>query len=95
MLEPLDKFCEFDNDGPVKCINGMDQFDYISKFGGNYSTTKNVHGTFSYKMRFHNKILWSNYPLTLEELSNLEVEFENRNNIIIHTKYMIIVYHKK
>ena len=85
----IGEFCEYSNDGPVKSINGMDPFDYISKFGGNYVTTKNVHGTFSFKMRFHNTISLSDYPLTLEELSNLEVEFENDDNTVIQTKYML------
>lgn len=85
----LTAFCEYSNDGPVKSINGMDPFEYISKFGGNFVTTKNVHGTFSFKMRFHNTISLSDYPLTLEELSNLEVQFEDEENTLIQTKYML------
>ena len=88
----LTYFCEYSNEGPVISINGMDPFDYISKFGGNYVTTKNVHGTFSFKMRFHNTISLSDYPLTLEELNNLVVVFENgdeEEGTEIQTRYML------
>ncbi len=95
LLEEFDKsgelsnFCEYYNEAPVKSINGMDPFDYISKFGGNYATTKNVHGAFSFKMRFHNTISLSDYPLTLEELGSLEVEFEDEENTVMQTKSML------
>ena len=29
-LEDIDDFCLFHNDGPVKSINGIDPFEYIS-----------------------------------------------------------------
>jgi len=43
-------------------------FGVTQNFGGNYVSTKNAHGTFTFKMQFHNDVSLTDYPLTYEEL---------------------------
>ena len=87
------EFCVTYYNLPIKSINGIDPFEYISNFGGNYLSTKNPHGTFTYKMYYNNDLPLSEYPLTQKELEQLIVVFEDDENkeetIIINTEYMI------
>ena len=84
----IEEFCST-NEAPIKSINNQDPFDYVTNFGGNFVSTKNVHGTFSFKMSFLNDVSLSDYPLSLEELRNLEVVFDDEENTVIKTQYII------
>ena len=50
-------------------------------------STKNTHGTFSFKLRYHNNVPLSDYPLSEEELQNYEVEFDSGESF--STEYLI------
>jgi len=82
-------FCLYHNKAPVKSINNKDPFEYISNFGGNFVSTKNVHGSFTFKMSYHNDVPLSDFPLTQEELNYLEVAFDDEDKTIIKTKFII------
>ena len=71
----------------IKSINGEDPFEYINNFGGNYVSTKNVHGTFTYKINFHNYVTLNDYPLTQDELNKLTIILDDGTEI--KTKYLI------
>ena len=75
--EDIGEICLDYSDTPIKYINNLDPFEYINNFGGNFLSTKNVHGTFSFKLRYHNSVPLSDYPLSLEDLENYKVEFES------------------
>ena len=79
--------CENNIDSPVKLINGQDPFDYINNFGGNFVSTKNVHATFSFKLSYHNNVPLSDYPLSVDELKELKVEFDSNDELT--TKFYI------
>ena len=81
-------FCH-QNQAPVKSINGKDPFEYINNFGGNFAATKNIHGTFSFKMNFHNLVSLNDYPLSEDELNTLEVIFDDEDETNVKTKYLI------
>ena len=84
------EFCVTYYNLPIKTINGKDPFEYISNFGGNYLSTKNPHGTFTYKMYYNNDLPLSDYPLTQKELEQLIVVFEDEEDTItINTEYML------
>ena len=75
--EEIKEICLYYSDTPIKYINDLDPFEYINSFGGNFLSTKNSHGTFSFKLRYHNSVPLSDYPLSLEDLENYKVEFES------------------
>ena len=79
--------CSDNEDKPVKLINNLDPFDFINNFGGNFLSTKNEHATFSFKLKNHNNLPLSDYPLSLNELNELNIEFESGEHI--DTKYFI------
>ena len=79
--------CSDNKDKPVKLINDEDPFDFINNFGGNFLSTKNKHATFSFKLKNHNNLPLSDYPLSLNELQALKIEFESGETI--DTKYFI------
>ena len=85
----LASFCLYHNDAPVKSINNKDPFEYISNFGGNFVSTKNLHGSFTFKMNYHNDVPLSDFPLTKEELNHLEVAFDDEDKTVIKTKFII------
>ena len=64
-------------------------FEYINNFGGNFVASKNIHGTFSYKLNFNNWVSLNDYPLSQEELNNLEVIFDDEDETTIKTKFLI------
>ena len=83
------EFCLYSDEKPIKSINNRDPFEFVNNFGGNYVATKNGHGTFSFKMKFHNDVSLRDYPLTYEELSNnLEVIFDDEDQTNITTHYI-------
>ena len=81
-------FCTH-NKAPVKSINGTDPFEYINNFGGNFVSTKNIHGTFSFKLNFNNIVSLNDYPLSEEELNKLEIIFNDEDETKVTTKYLI------
>ena len=87
------EFCVTFYDLPIKTINGNDPFEYVNNFGGNYLSTKNKHGTFTYKLNYNNDIPLSDYPLTEKELEQLVIVFEDDNDkeetITVNTEYKI------
>jgi hypothetical protein len=87
------EFCVTFNDLPIKTINEKDPFEYISNFGGNYLSTKNNHGTFTFKLNYNNDIPLSDYPLTEKELEQLNIVFEDdedkEESITVNTEYKI------
>lgn len=83
----ISDICQYYTNTPITSINGMDPFDYINNFGGNFLSTKNTHGTFSFKLRYHNNVPLSDYPLSEEELQNYEVEFDSGESF--STEYLI------
>ena len=86
--ENLYEFCVNYYHLPIKTINGKDPFEYIKNFGGNYVSTKNVHGTFSYKIYYNNDVPLLDYPLNKEDFEKLVVEFsDGKDNITISTEY--------
>ena len=77
-------------ESPIKSINGYNPFDYINNFGDIFLSTKNEHALFSYRLKFHNNIPLSEYPLKNEEdFNRLEIIFEEGNEDKITTKYYI------
>ena len=87
------EFCVTFYDLPIKTINGKDPFEYINNFGGNYLSTKNKHGTFTFKLNYNNDIRLSDYPLTEKDLEQLNIVFEDDNDkeetITVNTDYKI------
>ena len=84
----ISEICQYYSDTPIKSINDMDPFEYINNFGGNFLSTKNIHGTFSFKIKYHNNVPLSDYPLSLEDFQNYKVEFESGESFT--TEYLII-----
>ena len=72
---------------PIKSINDKNPFDFINDFGNNFLSTKNEHSTFSFKMKFHNDLDLSDYPFSIEDFPQLDIEFESEAHI--YTKYYI------
>ena len=72
---------------PIKSINNKNPFDFINDFGKDFLSTKNEHATFSFKLKNHNNQDLSDYPLSIEEFSQLDIEFESGD--IINTKFYI------
>ncbi len=84
----ISEICEYYSDTPIKSINNMDPFEYINNFGGIFLSTKNIHGTFSFKLNYHNNAPLSDYPLSLEELQTYSIEFESGESFT--TEYLIL-----
>ena len=72
------KTIEENEDIPIKTINGKDPFDYIAEFGKNYIDFKNPHANFPFKFKYLKISHTLNvFPLTLEELTDFTVEYDN------------------
>ena len=76
--------CNDNVENPILTINGKDPFDFINNFGGTFLSTKNQHATFSYKLKIHNNLPLSDFPLSLDELNELKIKFESNDEINIH-----------
>ena len=74
---------------PIKTINGIDPFKYITNFGENFQASKNNHGTFSRKLAECSFNNLNDYPLTQEQLSTLKVVFDDVHQTTFDTSYMI------
>lgn len=92
-MQEILEFCITYKDLPIKSINGKDPFEYISNFGGNYLSTKNPHGTFSFKINYNNDVPLSDYPLTQKEFEELEIYLEDdvdkEENYTVSTSYLL------
>ena len=71
---------ENNQNSSLKSINGKDPFDFISSFGGDYQKYRNPHCNFPSKMNSIEGFSLADLPLSLEELSNFTVVYENGNN---------------
>ena len=72
---------ENNQDSPIKYINGKNPFDYISKFGSDYKDFRSPHASFPSKFNSIEELFsLAELPLSLEELSNFTVVYENGNN---------------
>jgi len=81
-------FCyEIDESDFIISINDIGPFDFINNFGGDFVSTKNLHGTFSYKLDNHNDVPLSDYPLDENELGKLKIIFNSSYSA--STKYYI------
>ena len=77
----LFKIIEENQNSPIKYINGKNPFDYISKFGSDYSEFRSPHTSFPSKFNSIKQLFsLADLPLSLEELSNFTVVYENGNN---------------
>ena len=66
---------------PIQFINGEDPFDYISNFGSEYQNFRNIHASFSHKYHLFNSVLFlMRNPLSIEELTNITISYENGEN---------------
>ena len=86
IIDTLD-ICDTNDESPIKSINGYDPFDYINYFGNYFSSTKNEHASFSFRLKFHNDLPLNYYPFKFEEFDQLQIEFESGD--IINSKYYI------
>ena len=89
----LEKYCEYDYDYyPIISINDNNNpFDFINNYGGNFVATKNIHGTFSFKLSYTTIVPLSDYPFALDEFQNFKFVYvdENENEIEIDSGYFI------
>ena len=73
---------------PIREINGLDPFDYISNFGGEYENFRSPHASFRIKFFYHNRNLnFLLFPLNKEDLSELTVTYDNGDSFT--TDFMI------
>ena len=76
---------------PIKSINGVDPFEFITNFGGDFKRLKNEQATFRAKFKEHNdltKLNFLNYPLSLDYFNNYTVVYDNEQNFT--TEYIFI-----
>lgn len=62
---------------PIKSINGKDPFNFITSFGDKYYNFKSLYGSFTLKYLQFNNYPLILFPLSIEELSNFTVVYEN------------------
>ena len=86
-IDEVFEIYESNEEIPIKSINNKNPFDFINDFGKDFLSTKNEHATFSFKLKNHNNQDLSDYPLSIEEFSQLDIEFESGD--IINTKFYI------
>ena len=77
------KVIQNNSDIPIYSINGKDPFDYITEYGNEYVRLKNSQATFIYKyILFNNNISFYDLPLSIEELTNFTVVYDNNETFI-------------
>ena len=65
---------------PISSINGKNPFDFITDFGKDYFNLKSRQATFLYKfVNFNNGNLY-NLPLSIDDLTNFVVVYDNNQN---------------
>jgi len=73
---------------PIYSINGKDPFYYITNFGNEYLRLKSPYATFTYKYMNHKSYSLYMIPLSLEDLTNFTVVYDN--NETFNTDYIIV-----
>ena len=73
---------------PIYSINGQDPFYYITNFGNEYLRLKSPYSTFVYKFVNHKSFSLYSLPLSLEDLTNFTVVYDN--NKTFTTDYLIL-----
>ena len=73
---------------PIYSINGQDPFYYITNFGNEYSRLKSPYSTFVYKLANYKSYSLYSLPLSLEDLTNFTVVYDN--NQTFTTDYLIL-----
>ena len=73
---------------PIYSINGKDPFYYITNLGNEYFRLKSPYSTFVYKFINHKSFNLFSLPLSLEDLVNFTVVYEN--NQTFNTDYLIL-----
>ena len=78
---------------PIKSINGQDPFDFITNIGKDYLSLKSPQGTFVYNyFNLNNHINFYTLPLSIEDLSEFKVVYDNGQNFTID---YIVLYENK
>ena len=67
-------------DKPIKSIKGKNPFDYIRELCSKYYNLRNVHGSFTYNYYIHNRVSLNTCPLSLNDLTNFKVVYENEDS---------------
>jgi len=73
---------------PISSINGKNPFDYITNFGGNIRKLKSPQASFRFKFLSRNGQSLDEFPLSIEEFSNLTIIYDNDKKII--TDYLLM-----
>ena len=68
-------------DIPIKLIQEKNPFDYIQNYNGYFRRLRNVHSQFSLNLRMISQATFSQYPFKLNELTNITIEYENKDNL--------------
>ena len=72
----VQKFVENHLDQPLIQINGTDPFDFIQNIQLEFNAIHNKHGQFTRNMNAAHKISINRNPLTKDQFSNIEFQFE-------------------
>ena len=90
--ENIFEIIEKNNDVPIKSINGENPFDFISNFGKDYKYLRSPHANFPLKFNLLQDFYsLSHLPLSIEELTNFTVVYENGNHFT--TDYIIMSFY--
>jgi hypothetical protein len=73
----ITKIKQFENT-PIKTIKKNDPIDYIAEFRKRFTYTKSPHGAFSLTLNTMNGASLSNYPLSEEEMTNIEIVYQEK-----------------
>ena len=79
---------EKNTDIAISTINGFEPFDFINNFGGNYMSLKSKHGTFTYKIKYHNQLQLKYFPLKYEDFKNFQIIYESGDSFV--TNYFFV-----
>ena len=79
---------EKNTDVAISAINGFEPFDFIRNFGNNYMAIKSMHGTFTYKIKYHNQLKLKYYPLKYDDFKNFRITYENGDHFL--TDYIFV-----
>ena len=72
---------------PILSINGKNPFEYFTNFGGDFRKLKSEQANFRSKFLSRNGQTFSEFPLTIEELCNFTIIYDNGDTIL--TDYMV------
>ena len=76
---------------PIKSINGVNPFEFITNFGSDFKRLKTEQATFRSKFKQHNdltKLNFFNYPLSPDYFNDYTVVYDNEQNFT--TEYIFI-----